>query len=372
MQKRPFGNTGIDVSILGAGGFHLLEISQGDVTAILNRYLDAGGNYIETAAAYGDGASEKKIGAAIRHRRDEYLLATKTTGREKADALAQLERSLRLLGTDHVDVWFLHNIPDIASAERVLAPGGAVEAIEEAKRLGMVRFGGITGHGQPVGLLHALERYPFDAMMTQVNYYDDCSFPAIRRKLIPLAQSRGTAMIAMKALGDGYLWRSPEAALRYAWSQPVALAVAGMNTQGMLDADLAAAEQFAPMTAADLYQLFHRAPEFRGYACRQCQQCRVKTALPLPRIFELEGWYDRQMWDYRMQDADSADFALRMRLAGWFGNAQLAREAFAAEGIAIDPEADYSELNGQCEYGLDVNRKLKIAYAKLTGTEPRI
>lgn len=370
MQRRPFGTTGEYVSILGMGGFHLLEISPGDVTAILNRYLDAGGNYFETAASYGDGASERKVAAAVGHRRNEYLLATKTALREKGEALAQLERSLRLLGTDHVDVWYLHNIPDVATAERVLGSGGAIEAVEEAKRSGKARFAGITGHGQPVGLLHALAQYPFDAVMTQVNYHDDFSFPDVKRRLIPLAQARGTAMVAMKPLADGYLWRSPAAALRYAWSQPIALAVSGINTIGMLEVDLAAAAQFTPMAPADYSHLYHAAPEFREYVCRQCLQCQVNTTLPLPRIFELEGWVDRQMWDYHMQD--SADFALRMRLAGWFGNAALARDTFAAEDIQIDPDADYAELDGQCLYGLDINRKLKIAYAKLTGTEPKI
>jgi predicted aldo/keto reductase-like oxidoreductase len=371
MQRRPFGSTGESVSLLGMGGFHLLEIGQSEVTALLNRYLDAGGNYFETAASYGDGASERKVATAVGHRRGEYLLATKTALRGKDDAMAQLERSLRNLDTDHVDVWFLHNIADVATAEGVLGPGGAIEAVEQAKRDGKVRFAGITGHGQPVGLLHALTQYSFDAVMTQVNYYDDASFPDVRRRLIPLAQRRGAAMLAMKPVGDGYLWRSPAAALRYTWSQPVTLAVAGVNSPTMLDADLAAAEAFTPMTADDYAALYRAAPEFRGYVCRQCEQCTVTTALPLRRIFELEGWVDRQMWDYRIQDSDSADNALRMRLAGWFGNAPLARETFASAGIAIDPDADYSALN-TCRYGIDIARKLKIAYAKLAGTEPRI
>lgn len=371
MQRRPFGSTGESVSLLGMGGFHLLEIAQSEVTALLNRYLDAGGNYFETAASYGDGASERKVAAAVGHRRGDYLLATKTALRGKDDALAQLERSLRNLGTDHVDVWFLHNIADTATADGILGPGGAIEAVEQARRDGKIRFAGITGHGQPVGLLHALARYPFDAVMTQVNYYDDCSFPDVRRRLIPLAQQRGAAMLAMKPVGDGYLWRSPAAALRYAWSQPIALAVAGVNSPEMLDADLAAAESFNPMTADDYAALYRDAPEFRGYVCCQCESCSVATDLPLKRIFELEGWADRQMWDYLIQDADSADAALRMRLAGWFGNVALARETYAAEGIAIDPDADYAAFN-TCRYGIDIPRKLKIAHAKLTGTEPHI
>ncbi|OPZ83164.1 MAG: Aldo/keto reductase family protein [bacterium ADurb.Bin429] len=255
----------------------------------------------------------------------------------------------------------------------MLAPGGAIEALEQARRDGKVRFGGITGHGQPAGLLRALAQYPFDVVMTQLNYYDDLNFPDVRRRLVPLAQQRGTAMVAMKPLADGYLWRSPTAALRWAWSQPVALAVAGMNTLAMLEMNLAAAEAFTSMTDDEITTLYNQAPELRGYICRQCARCPVEASgLPIRRIFELEGWADRQMWDYHVLDADSADFALRMRLAGWFGNAALARDTYASEGIIIDPDADYTALNEWCPYGLDVNRKLKIAYAKLTGTEPNI
>ncbi|MHB9024452.1 MAG: aldo/keto reductase [Armatimonadota bacterium] len=364
MQRRPFGQTGEQVSILGAGGFHLLEISVADAGRILNRYLDAGGNYIETAAEYGAGMSETKIGRGVGERRDEYLLASKVLARDKAGALESLERSLRCLQTDHLDVWFMHAIQDEATAERILGPDGALEAAEQAKRDGKVRFIGITGHGQPVGLLRALRDYRFDALMTQVNYYDHFNFPDVQGRLLPLAQQAGTAVIAMKALGDGYLWRSPGDALRYAWSQPVSHVVAGFNNLEMLEEDLAHAERFTPMTPEAIAHLYATAPEYRNYVCRQCPSCQVVAGLHLSRIFELEGWYDRQMWDGIMVNPE--DYALRMRLGGWFGHQQLARDAYAAEPIQIDPDADYTDLNGRCAHGIDINRKLKICHAKLS------
>ena len=159
MQRRAFGTTGEEVSILGAGGFHLLEISTADAGRILNRYLDAGGNYIETVADYGNGASETKVARGVGGRREEYLLASKVVARDKAGAMALLERSLVNLHTDHLDVWYMHAVQDVATAKQILAPGGALEAAEQAKRDGKVRFIGISGHGQPVGLLHALQQY---------------------------------------------------------------------------------------------------------------------------------------------------------------------------------------------------------------------
>ena len=365
MQRRPLGQTGEDVSILGAGGFHLLEISVADAGLLLNRYLDAGGNYIETAADYGHGASETKIARGVAHRRNEFLLASKVSARDKQGALNILDRSLKILGTDHLDIWYMHGVQDVATAEAILAPGGALEAAEQAKQAGKIRFVGISGHGQPQGLLHALPRYHFDALMAPINYYDHFSFPDIQGRLFPLAQQQGTAIIAMKAVADGYLWRSAAQAFRYTWSQPVAMAVAGMNNADMLSADLAFAENFTPMTAEEIAHLYATAPEYRHYVCRQCRACQVVAGIHLSRIFELEGWYDRQMWDGVVINPE--DFALRMRLGPWFAQQQLARDTYAHEAIQIDPDADYSDLNGLCAHGIDIDRKLKIAHAKLAG-----
>ena len=365
MERRPFGITGEQVSLLGFGGFHLVEITPGDAGALLNRYLDAGGNYIETAAEYGDGGSEMKIARGVGGRRDEYLLATKVLPRDKEGALAQLEESLRRLRTDHVDVWFLHSVNDADTAERLLAPGGALEAAEQAKKDGKVRFIGISAHGQPMGLLRILPEYRFDALMVPVNYFDHFNFPDIQDRIFPQAQLQETAIIAMKVVGDGYLWRSAAQAFRYAWSLPVSHAVAGINNREMLESDLGYAENFAPMTHDEVQHLYAGAPEYRNYVCRQCNTCRVVSGINLSRIFELEGWYDRQMWDGVVVNPE--DFALRMRLKSWFGQQRLAMDTYAREGIQIDPEADYRDLNGKCAHDLDIDRKLKLAHAKLTG-----
>jgi hypothetical protein len=132
----------------------------------------------------------------------------------------------------------------------------------------------------------------------------------------------------------------------------------------MLEEDLAFAETFTPMSPEEITHRYATAPEYRNYVCRQCPTCQVVSGLHLSRIFELEGWYDRQMWDGVMINPE--DYALRMRLGGWFGQQQLARAAYAAEAIQIDPNADYTDLNGRCAHGIDINRKLKIAHAKLS------
>lgn len=363
MQKRTLGKTGLELSVLGIGGFHLCEIPTADATELLNAYLDEGGNYLETAAGYGDGISEIRIGRAVAHRRDAYVLATKSAQRDAAGFAADLERSLANLRTDRVDIAFLHAIQAPAEIDRVLAPGGAMEAATAAKQAGKVRFIGITGHGRPDGLLHALRLHEFDVLMTGFNYLDRFNFPAVERDLVPLARERGAGLLAMKALADGFLYRSSEPALRYALALPVASVVVGANTLELLRKDIALARSWTAMNGAEREELFLSAPELGDYVCRLCGRCREEGFDP-QQVFLLEGLFDRQMDDGRVHDA--ARYALRERLKGWFGQAETARAEYAALAAKVDPERDYRHLNERCPYGIDVDRKLKLAHGKLS------
>jgi predicted aldo/keto reductase-like oxidoreductase len=363
MEKRSLGNTGLSLSVLGFGGFHLVEIPAADVSLFLNRYLDRGGNYIETAAEYGDGTSEAKIGRAISRRHGEFVLATKTLARQRDASAAEIDRSLRLLQTDHVDVLFVHGVQTREEVRTIFGPGGAMEAVTAARAAGKTRFIGITGHGRPDGILAALPLFPFDVMMTGFNYYDRFNFPSIEAELLPRCQAAGMGIIAMKALADGFLFRSPGPALRYTLGLPVATVVMGINTPRMLDDDIAAVQSFKPMSGKEKEKLYRSAPELGSYVCRLCGKCRVDGFDP-QSIFLLEGLLDRQMDDMRVPDA--ATYALRERLKGWFGQAEPARREYAALARRVDPAADYSSLTRLCPYGIDVDRKLKIAHAKLS------
>ena len=363
MNKRQLGKTGLELSVLGIGGFHLCEIPTVDATGLLNTYLDEGGNYLETAAGYGDGISEIRIGRAVAHRREAFVLATKSGKRDAAGFTAELDRSLANLRTDRVDIAFLHGIQSPAEVDRVLAPGGAIEAAVAARQAGKVRFIGVTGHGRPDGLMHALRQHPFDVLMTGFNYLDRFNFPGIERDLVPLARERGTGLLAMKALADGYLYRSPEPALRYALALPVASVVVGANNLALLKTDIAIAKTWTAMNGAEREELFLSAPELGDYVCRLCGRCREESFDP-QQVFLLEGMFDRQMDDGRVDDA--ARYALRERLKHWFGQAEMARDEYAALAPKVDPERDYGHLNERCPYGIDVERKLKLAHGKLS------
>jgi len=363
MEKRTLGGTGLSLSVLGFGGFHLVEIASVDAARLLGAYLDAGGNYIETAAGYGDGNSESKIGTAVSGRRAQFVLATKSTERKRDGFIASLDRSLRNLKTDHVDLMFMHAVQTAADADALFGPGGAMEGAEQARKAGKLRFVAISGHGRPDGLLHAVRRHRFDALMTVFNYLDRFNFPTVDTELVPLCQKAGTGLIAMKAFGDGYLYRSPVPSLRYALSMPVATIVAGMNTEALLATDLDMVARLTPMTDAEKEQLYRTAPELGNYVCRFCGKCAVDSFDP-QTVFQLEALYDRQMDDLRV--ADTAQYALRERLKGWFAQQEAARREYAALGSKVDPSRDYRRLSALCPYGIDVDRKLRIAHAKLS------
>lgn len=132
----------------------------------------------------------------------------------------------------------------------------------------------------------------------------------------------------------------------------------------MLERDLAVCEDLSPMSHEEVERVHAGAPEYRGYVCRQCEGCESSDGVNLKRIFELEGWYDRQMWDGIMRDP--ADYSMRVRMGKWFWQVSEARKAYAEEDLAIAPDSDYSALSSACPHIADIDRKLKVAHSKLS------
>ena len=366
MEKRKFGKTGLETSLLGIGGFHLVEIPSSEAEYLLNRYLDEGGNYIETAASYGDGESEMKIGRVVQSRRSECILATKSEKRDKQGCMDSVERSLKYLNTDHVDLLIMHGVGRLEELDAILGPGGAMEGVHRLQKDGKVRFVGISMHGQADVLIESLKRYPFDAVMTTINYYDRFNFPEIEDVLLPLALKNQTAIILMKPLADGLLWRSAPQAFRYAMSRPVSVVVTGANNREMLKQDLQYANNFKPLTPAEIQDIYENAIELGNYVCRQCGKCLpCPENIPIPEIFLYEGYYDRQMANGVV--TDPADYALRERLRFWFGNDKLAREKYQKLKVKADKCTKCGVCISRCPYGLDIVKKLEIADYKLAG-----
>ncbi len=364
LEYREFGTTGEKVAMLGLGGYHFIEISQQQVTEIVDRYLGLGGNYVETAYAYGSGDSERKIGEALKGRRDEVFLATKVAARDREGTLRILQRSLENLQTDYVDLLFMHAVQESYELDAVLSDSGALRAAEEAQQAGKVRFIGISGHGWADVLIQALSRYRFDAVMHTFNYLDRFNYPSGEAELLPLAIEKGVAVVGMKPVGDGYLHRSPQSAFRYAFTLPCATMVSGMNQLAYLETDMAAAKAFRPMGEKEMERLFAESPELGDYVCRQCYKCVPNPKdIPIPQVFQLEGMYDRQMEDGRQHDPE--DELLRSRLKGWFGTDIVARQRYQDLGLNPGDFESCGEVEANCPYGIKIVRKLKIADAKL-------
>lgn len=366
MEKRRLGKTGLDLSIAGFGGFHLVEVPSKEVERLLHAYLDRGGNYIESAAQYGAGASEEKIGRAVSKKRSEYYLATKVLERKKGPAKKQIEESLQHLRTDYVDILFAHGIQTMDILDEIMAEDGALQAILEAKEEGKTRFIGITGHGRQPVILEAIKRYPFDVYMTGYNYLDRFNYPINEETLLPAAQEKSLGILGMKALADGYLYRNYEQGIRYTLSLPIHSLVLGMNNMEQFEQNMKVVESYTPMNKAEKQELFRTAPELGDYVCRLCGKC-VEGGFDPQQVFLLEGLYDRQMDDGR--PGDPAHYALRESLRFWFHQDQEAKVEYTRLKGKVDPKTDYSRLNERCPYGIDIDRKLKIAHEKLSEEE---
>jgi aryl-alcohol dehydrogenase-like predicted oxidoreductase len=165
----PFGRTGHESTRIIFGAAALSRVPQDDADRTLDVLLQYGINHIDVAASYGD--AELRVAPWLKRYPDSFFVATKTGERRKADAREELHRSLDRLGTDHVDLWQLHNLSDPIQWDRALSPGGAIEAAVEAREEGLVRAIGVTGHGIQVPAMHlrSLSRFAFDSVLTPYN-----------------------------------------------------------------------------------------------------------------------------------------------------------------------------------------------------------
>jgi predicted aldo/keto reductase-like oxidoreductase len=254
IPKRPLGTTGEEVSILGLGGSHIGYGNQTDeeITRLVRSAIDGGITFMDNNWGYHNGRSEERMGRALEDGyRDKVFLMTKFDARDKAGALAQLDESLKRLKTDHIDLWQAHEViyyndPDILSA-----PGGALEALDEAKRAGKVRFAGFTGHKSPDILNRMLELYKFDTAQMPLNVMD-AHFQSFAENVVPRCLELGVGIIGMKSFGDPHILKSgivtPEEALGYALSLPVSTVVAGIDRMEVLEQDLKIARGFQPLS----------------------------------------------------------------------------------------------------------------------------
>ncbi len=263
---RPLGNTGVQVSAIGFGGYHLGTLkSEREAVRLVHAAIDAGITFMDNAWEYHEGRSEMLMGKAIADRRDRVFLMTKlcTHGRGRREAMRQLEQSLRRLKTDVLDLWQIHECVYDNDPERHFARDGAVEALAYAQREGKVRFVGFTGHKHPDIHLAMLGRdFPFDTCQLPLNCFDS-SFRSFEERVLPQLLRRGIAPIGMKSLGgDARQVKkkiiTAREGLRYAMSLPVATTVTGIDSMKVLRQNVRVAAGFTPMSKRDIAALRRR------------------------------------------------------------------------------------------------------------------
>jgi aryl-alcohol dehydrogenase-like predicted oxidoreductase len=234
LPRRPLGRTGHQATLFGLGGEGILRTHGRTTEAVrvIERALDQGVNYCDTAPAY-DGSLDY-YGAALGERRRDIFLASKTHERSRDGSLRLLDESLRRLRTDHLDLWQLHDLRTMHDLDRIFGRGGAIEALVQARAEGRVRFLGITGHHDPAILLEAMRRFQFDTLLVALNAADVHRLPFIST-VLPEAARQDMGVIGMKVLAQGALLGrariTAEEAIGYVLSLPgVSHVIVGCKT----------------------------------------------------------------------------------------------------------------------------------------------
>jgi predicted aldo/keto reductase-like oxidoreductase len=255
IEKRKLGKTGEEVTILGLGGEGVLRTFGHDEQAydLINRAIDRGINYCESARAYS--GSESYYGQALRERRKEVFLTSKSHARDKKGALAHLSETLMYMQTDHLDLWQVHDVRTEQDIEEIFGPEGAIETFIEAKRIGLTRFIGVTGHHDPAILLRCIEMFDFDTVLLPVNPAEN-SYKSFLHTVVPRATEKEMGVIGMKVYFRGFAAKLPwyssmEPFLHYALSHPVTTVVIGCDSVQQLEENVGFAKSFKHMTDQD-------------------------------------------------------------------------------------------------------------------------
>jgi uncharacterized protein len=267
IPTRAFGKTGIKVSIIAQGGARMdLHPTVVEAAAHVRRVYDLGLTYFDCARSYWGGKSEEAYGIGLRGVRKNVFLTSKTTKRSRKEAEEELATSLRTLQTDYLDIWQMHDVRTKEEIDRILSPGGAMEAFEAAKKAGKCRFIGFTGHFDPeahAAMLKAYDRW--DSVLMPVHAADH-AYRSFEKTALPVAVETGIGVQAIKVFCKAFLLRalSPSECLAYTLSMPVHVAVCGAGTQGQMEDNIRAAQSFKPFTEADLAEVRKRAVVGQG------------------------------------------------------------------------------------------------------------
>ena len=268
MLYRPLGNTGEEVSVLGLGGHHIgRPTDEQEAIRLIRSAIDHGMTFMDNCWDYHDGASEIRMGKALRDGyRAKAFVMTKIDGRTKQEAAKQIEESLKRLQTDHIDLMQHHEVIRMEDPDRIFAEGGAQEALVQAKKAGKIRYIGFTGHKDPVVHLRMLEmaakhHFRFDAVQMPLNVMD-AHFRSFEHHVLPALVKEHIGVLGMKSMAGDHILKTGTVTavecLHYAMTLPTSVVITGIESMTILDQALEAVRSFKPMTTSQITALLKR------------------------------------------------------------------------------------------------------------------
>ncbi|MCI5902261.1 MAG: aldo/keto reductase [Blautia sp.] len=327
MEYVTLGKTGLKVSRMGFGGIPIQKCSEKEVTVLMKALAERGVNYIDSARGYT--VSESLIGQAIEGIRNRFVLATKSMSRTREAMAADIDISLKNFRTDHIDLYQVHN-PSEADLDKVVAPGGALEALLEAKEEGKIRHIGLTAHSVQV-FERALEMDWVETIMFPYNIVESQGAELIRK-----AAEKNVGFIDMKPMAGGAI-EDASLALRYICANPdVTIVIPGIYCVEELEQNLAAVEDTTPLCAEELEKIETIRQQLGENFCRRCNYCQPCTAgINISGVFLFAGYlqrYDLGEWGYGRYQA-----------------------------LPVKPDAcvDCGECESRCPYHLPIREMLK-------------
>ena len=342
MQYRRLGNTGLDVSAIGLGCAMIGNSTVEYAVQMIHRAIELGVNYFDTARGYWD--SEAKLGIALEGGlRERVIVSTKTTARDRDTAWQHIQDSLQRLRTSYLDNCHLHCLESQQDVDTRLGPGGAVEALIEAKRQGLIRHIGCTSHRSEF-LLSALGRFDFEVILVPMNIVEREPLS----ELIPLCHRRGVGVSIMKPLATGLL--PAQLALKWMLNQPIATAVPGASTLAEVEANSRAGHSDATLTPAEAGEIERLRVELEHERCRVCDRC-----LPCPAGIGIPGHLGTDVMYDHLRTMGKDDFMAYPWSRGTLESELASRQKAVAAMAACTHCGD---CDARCPYGLPVSAML--------------
>lgn len=282
MEKRILGKTRLEVSVVGFGGIPIIKLPMRKARSLVEEALDKGINFFDTAQGYGD--SELKIGEGVKKKREACILATKSPCRTSKEVLSHVEKALKRLKTDFIDLYQVHNVSKSFELEKVLSPQGALEGLIRLKKEGKIRHIGITGH-DPKLLQRAVEKVnEFETVQFPFNIIED---DEDKFSLLNAAKKMQIGTIIMKPLAGGII-PEPGLSLRWILQQGVDTVIPGMILSSELRENVMIGEKPCPLSSEELSHLKEAVKDFEDEFCRRCLYCMpCPQGVPIYLIQEL-------------------------------------------------------------------------------------